>query len=167
MGLLRMTALGAIGYAAYRYLNREQSHDGHVAFAPGESGGANFAKVRNAGPERRSERRKLPRQRSAVDLLKRFKPTGSGSRGQPQSNRSGQSRRRFGCDAFGVYLRDQGVDGDAFIGSCLAQHFPEQRLQADRGFMASDLHRAFDWGVVERCHHTTCSAAKGDGKATG
>ncbi len=51
MGLLRMTALGAIGYAAYRFIKREQAHDGHTAFAAGESGGANFAKVRNAGPE--------------------------------------------------------------------------------------------------------------------
>jgi hypothetical protein len=52
MGLLRMTALGAVGYAAYRYLKRDQAgHEGHTAFASGESGGANFAKVRNAGPE--------------------------------------------------------------------------------------------------------------------
>jgi hypothetical protein len=51
MGLLKMAALGAASYAAYRYVKREQSHEGHTAFATGESGGSNFAKVRNAGPE--------------------------------------------------------------------------------------------------------------------
>lgn len=51
MGLLQMAALGAAGYVAYRYLKREQTHAGHTAFAAGETGGTNFAKVRNAGPE--------------------------------------------------------------------------------------------------------------------
>jgi hypothetical protein len=52
MGLLQIAALGAVGYVAYRYIKREQgSHEGHVAFASGESDGANFAKVRHAGPD--------------------------------------------------------------------------------------------------------------------
>ena len=51
MGLFKLAALGAAGYAAYRYVKREQSHEGHTAFATGETGGANFAKVRNAGPD--------------------------------------------------------------------------------------------------------------------
>jgi hypothetical protein len=51
MGLLQMAALGAAGYVAYRMIKREQSHEGRAAFASGESNGANFAKVRNAGPE--------------------------------------------------------------------------------------------------------------------
>lgn len=51
MGLLQIAALGAVGYVAYRYIKREQAHEGHVAFATGETDGANFAKVRHAGPE--------------------------------------------------------------------------------------------------------------------
>lgn len=51
MGLLQIAALGAVGYVAYRLIKREQSHQGRAAFATGESDGANFAKVRSAGPE--------------------------------------------------------------------------------------------------------------------
>ncbi|MFT4025787.1 MAG: hypothetical protein QM676_03135 [Novosphingobium sp.] len=51
MGLLQIAALGAVGYVAYRYIKREQAHEGRVAFAAGETDGANFAKVRHAGPE--------------------------------------------------------------------------------------------------------------------
>ena len=51
MGLLQMAALGAVGYAAYKIINKERSHPGRAAFAAGETDGANFAKVRNAGPE--------------------------------------------------------------------------------------------------------------------
>lgn len=51
MGLLQIAALGAAGYVAYRYIKREQAHEGRVAFASGETDGANFAKVRNAGPD--------------------------------------------------------------------------------------------------------------------
>jgi hypothetical protein len=51
MGLLQIAALGAAGYVAYRMINKERSHQGRAAFAAGESDGANFAKVRNAGPQ--------------------------------------------------------------------------------------------------------------------
>lgn len=52
MGLLQVAALGAVGYVAYRMINRERSHSGHAAFASGETdGNGNFAKVRSAGPE--------------------------------------------------------------------------------------------------------------------
>lgn len=52
MGLLQIGALGAAGYLAYRYITRERAeHEGRVAFASGETDGANFAKVRNAGPQ--------------------------------------------------------------------------------------------------------------------
>ncbi|MGN6357187.1 MAG: hypothetical protein ACTHLU_06870 [Novosphingobium sp.] len=51
MGLLQIAALGAVGYVAYRYIKREQAHEGRAAFASGETDGANFAKVRHAGPD--------------------------------------------------------------------------------------------------------------------
>lgn len=51
MGLLQIAAIGALGYVGYRYLKREQVHEGRAAFASGETDGANFAKVRHAGPE--------------------------------------------------------------------------------------------------------------------
>ena len=52
MSLLRLAAVGAAGYAFYRYAtNRQRQHDGRVAFATGETSGPNFAKIRNAGPD--------------------------------------------------------------------------------------------------------------------
>ena len=51
MGFLQVAAAGAAGYALYRFAKRQQSHEGRVAFASGETAGPNFAKVRNAGPE--------------------------------------------------------------------------------------------------------------------
>jgi hypothetical protein len=52
MGLLRLAALGAAGYAAWRaYANSNNGKLQHAGFAPGETDGENFAKIRNAGPE--------------------------------------------------------------------------------------------------------------------
>ena len=54
MGLLRLAALGAAGYAAWRAYNNSNGNNGkmqHAGFAPGETDGENFAKVRHAGPE--------------------------------------------------------------------------------------------------------------------
>ena len=51
MGLLQIAAASAIGYGLFRFAKRQQSHEGRVAFADGETSGPNFAKVRNAGPE--------------------------------------------------------------------------------------------------------------------
>jgi hypothetical protein len=51
MGLLQIAALGTAGYFAYKMIKREQAHQGHAAFASGETGGSNFAQVRNAGPD--------------------------------------------------------------------------------------------------------------------
>jgi hypothetical protein len=50
MGLLQIAALGAAGYLGYRYYKHSQRHEGKPAFATGETDGANFAKVRHAGP---------------------------------------------------------------------------------------------------------------------
>lgn len=49
MGLVKLAAAGAAGYAFYRYATRN-SEDRHAAFASGEAGDSNFAQVRNAGP---------------------------------------------------------------------------------------------------------------------
>ena len=51
MGLLQIAALGTAGYVAYKLIKREQAHQGPAAFATGETGDANFAQVRNAGPQ--------------------------------------------------------------------------------------------------------------------
>jgi hypothetical protein len=51
MGLLQIAALGTAGYLAYKYVNRAAGHQGKVAFASGETDGANFSKVRHAGPD--------------------------------------------------------------------------------------------------------------------
>jgi len=49
MALLRLAALGALGYAGYKYFEKEQRRN--QAFAPGQAGGSNFSQVRDAGPQ--------------------------------------------------------------------------------------------------------------------
>jgi uncharacterized membrane protein YebE (DUF533 family) len=49
MALLKLAALGTLGYLAYKYLENQKS-DSPAAFAAGQPGGDNFAKVRDAGP---------------------------------------------------------------------------------------------------------------------
>jgi hypothetical protein len=51
MALFKLAFAGAAAYALYRYATQQRQHDSHVAFASGESDGANFAKVRHAGPQ--------------------------------------------------------------------------------------------------------------------
>ncbi|MDF1834834.1 MAG: hypothetical protein P1U62_08125 [Alteraurantiacibacter sp. bin_em_oilr2.035] len=48
--LMRLVALGAVGYAGYRYYEKKQAEK-NEAFAADEAGGSNFAQVRNAGPD--------------------------------------------------------------------------------------------------------------------
>ena len=50
MALLKLAALGALGYVAYKYFE-QQTSDSPAAFATGQPGDENFAKVRDAGPE--------------------------------------------------------------------------------------------------------------------
>ncbi len=47
--LLKLAALGAIGYAGYRYFTRP-SQTGHAAFADGQVSGSH-SDVRDAGPD--------------------------------------------------------------------------------------------------------------------
>ncbi|MEO6388579.1 MAG: hypothetical protein ABIT16_13590 [Croceibacterium sp.] len=49
MALLRLAALGALGYVGYRYFEKARN-DGSAAFANGQHPGDNFSKVREAGP---------------------------------------------------------------------------------------------------------------------
>ena len=49
MALLKLAALGALGYAAWKYYESTQDNS-PPAFAPGQEPGGNFAKVRDAGP---------------------------------------------------------------------------------------------------------------------
>ena len=49
MALLKLAALAALGYVGYKYYEKSKD-EGHPAFATGQGTGANFAKVRDAGP---------------------------------------------------------------------------------------------------------------------
>jgi len=49
MALLKLAALGALGYVAYKYFE-EQKSTSPAAFANNQTTGDNFAKVRDAGP---------------------------------------------------------------------------------------------------------------------
>ena len=51
MALFKLAFAGAAAYALWRYAQRHGAHEGHSAFASGETNGSNFSKVRNAGPE--------------------------------------------------------------------------------------------------------------------
>ena len=57
MGLIRLAALGALGYAGYRYFMQSQERDG-VAFASGQGDSENFARIRDAGPHAMSDTRR-------------------------------------------------------------------------------------------------------------
>lgn len=50
MGLLRMAALGALGYVGWKYYEKSKDTS-PPAFAPGQEPGENVAKVRDAGPQ--------------------------------------------------------------------------------------------------------------------
>ena len=68
MGLLQWAFAGAIGYGLYRYANSQGGRLQHAGFAPGETDGENFAKVRNAGPDAmRSDPPKWDPQDQALD----------------------------------------------------------------------------------------------------
>ncbi|MGB3167466.1 MAG: hypothetical protein WBA68_11900 [Alteraurantiacibacter sp.] len=47
--LIKLAALGALGFAGYKYWEKQNSRN--EAFADGEAGGENFAQIRNAGPK--------------------------------------------------------------------------------------------------------------------
>jgi hypothetical protein len=48
MALLKMAALGALGYAGYKYFERKGGT--RAAFADGQGADDNFAQVRDSGP---------------------------------------------------------------------------------------------------------------------
>ena len=50
MGLIRLAALGALGYFGYKYLEGQKDSE-NEAFATGQAGGENRHQVRDAGPE--------------------------------------------------------------------------------------------------------------------
>ena len=57
MALLKLAALGALGYVAYKFYEKQKS-DSPAAFATGQPGDENFAKVRDAGPEAMADKPK-------------------------------------------------------------------------------------------------------------
>ena len=50
MALLKLAALGTLGYVAWKYYENAKDNS-PPAFAAGQEPGANFAKVRDAGPQ--------------------------------------------------------------------------------------------------------------------
>ena len=50
MGLLRMAALGALGFVGWKYYEKSKDKS-PPAFATGQEPGENVAKVRDAGPD--------------------------------------------------------------------------------------------------------------------
>jgi len=65
MGLIRIAALGALGYAGYKYFSHA-SERGGSAFASGQGDPENFSKVRDAGPLAMADR---PREWTKEDQL--------------------------------------------------------------------------------------------------
>ena len=50
MGLIRLAALGALGFLGYRYMEKAAAEN-NEAFAEGEGGPAGATQIRNAGPD--------------------------------------------------------------------------------------------------------------------
>jgi len=65
MGLMRIAALGAIGYAGYKYF-AGSSHRAGAAFATGQGDAENFSQVRDAGPAAMADK---PREWSKEDQM--------------------------------------------------------------------------------------------------
>ena len=57
MGLLRMAALGALGFVGWKYYEKSKDKS-PPAFAPGQEPGENVAKVREAGPHAMADKPK-------------------------------------------------------------------------------------------------------------
>ena len=55
MGLLRMGALGALGYLGWKYYEKSKDRS-PPAFAAGQEPGENVSKVRDAGPDAMADR---------------------------------------------------------------------------------------------------------------
>jgi hypothetical protein len=60
-----MAALGALGYAGYKYFGQSKS-SGSAAFASGQEDGENFSKVRDAGPAAMADK---PREWTKADQI--------------------------------------------------------------------------------------------------
>ncbi len=50
MGIFKIAALSAIGYAGYKFFNKDKK-PAHAAFAADQAADDNFAQVRDAGPD--------------------------------------------------------------------------------------------------------------------
>ena len=57
MGLLRLAALGTLGFLGWKYYEKSKD-ESPPAFAPGQEPGENLAKVRDAGPEAMADKPK-------------------------------------------------------------------------------------------------------------
>jgi hypothetical protein len=68
MGLLRMAAVGALGYLGWKFYEKSRDQS-PPAFATGQEPGENLAKVRDAGPEAMADtpRREWAREDEASD----------------------------------------------------------------------------------------------------
>lgn len=51
MALLKMAALGALGYVGYKYYEKTFAHQGRAAFAGGQGNEDGVHQVRDSGPE--------------------------------------------------------------------------------------------------------------------
>ena len=57
MALLKLAALGTLGYIGYKYYEKSKNQS-PAAFANNQPGGENFAKVRDAGPHAMADKPK-------------------------------------------------------------------------------------------------------------
>ncbi|TIX48998.1 hypothetical protein [Alteraurantiacibacter aquimixticola] len=55
--LLKTALLGVLGFAGYKYYEKHKGRQ-NEAFAEGQAGGANFAQIRDAGPEAMADKPK-------------------------------------------------------------------------------------------------------------
>ncbi|MEO6151998.1 MAG: hypothetical protein ABIT09_08250 [Croceibacterium sp.] len=68
MALLKLAALGTLGYVAYKYFDQARDNS-PPAFAAGQEPGHNFAKVRDAGPHAMADKptRQWTKEDQAID----------------------------------------------------------------------------------------------------
>ena len=79
---------------------------------------------------------------------------------QPNPDGSSKPRRRAAFDPLGIDQRNQRIYRDAAPLRRHTQTVPEKGFKADRGLMAIDRNRVFDWWVIRYLHTLNTYAAR-------
>ena len=167
--LLKLLALGGLGYAGYRYYEKNRVDRNGVAFADGQPEGqfrdAGAAATGTKGDTMSKTDEALDETYPASDATAKYcrdglvpvadrrrggwsDPAALFMRNQPDADRARATRRGLGANPLGVDLGDQRIDRLVAHPCGGGELFPEQRFEADRGAVSIDADRVLLGGMV-------------------